>query len=356
MATLLRDERVMEYDILAIQEPWRNPFMSTTHHPAKNYFHLCYPVAIEDGPARVCFFVNKRLDNTTWQFEPHTRDACSLHIKCEAGSQTQGQLHVHNIYNPVQATENRESTLPLIDTLLERYGLDEQMVLGDFNLHHRSWGGDRVVHEDQEAGELNVIMERFGMTNTLQQGAVTYAERNARTTIDLCWITLGLLYRLIKSEVDKNLDHDSDHFPISTMLDLSAKRQDKKPKRNWKRLNDKKLCEALRQTLPQRQRPRTKTALDQYTMMIVEAIDKAVEKVLSRTRLSPKAREGWNDDCTRVLAESKRLRRAHCRDHTEESWEAYRAARNRKARTIRKALQTAHREKVAAASDSPEAL
>jgi endonuclease/exonuclease/phosphatase family metal-dependent hydrolase len=98
------------------------------------------------------------------------------------------------------------------------------MVLGDFNLHHRSWGGDRVVHEDQEAEELNVIMERFGMTNTLQQGAVTYTERNARTTIDLCWITLGLLDRLIKSEVDKNLDHASDHFPISTMLDLSAKR------------------------------------------------------------------------------------------------------------------------------------
>ena len=91
-------------------------------------------------------------------------------------------------------------------------------------------------------------------------------------------------------------------------------------------------------------------------MIIVEAIDKAVEKVLLRTRLSLKAREGWNDDCTRVLAESKRLRRAHCRDHTEESWEAYRAARNRKARTIRKALQTAHREKVTAASDSPEAL
>jgi hypothetical protein len=70
-------------------------------------------------------------------------------------------------------------------------------------------------------------------------------------------------------------------------------------------------------------------------MMIVEAIDQAVEK---------------------VLAESKRLRRAHYRDHTEEIWEAYRTARNRKARTIRKALQTAHREKVAAVSVSPEAL
>lgn len=50
------------------------------------------------------------------------------------------------------------------------------------------------------------------------------------------------------------------------------------------------------------------------------------------------------------------MRRAHRRDHTEESWEAYRAARNTKARTIKKALQTAHREKVTAASSSSEAL
>lgn len=86
------------------------------------------------------------------------------------------------------------------------------------------------------------------------------------------------------------------------------------------------------------------------------AIDGAVERVLQKTRLSNKAREGWTDECSQILAETKRLRRAHCSDHIEESWEAYRAARNTKARTIKKALQTAHREKVAAASDSPEAL
>jgi predicted translin family RNA/ssDNA-binding protein len=91
-------------------------------------------------------------------------------------------------------------------------------------------------------------------------------------------------------------------------------------------------------------------------MAIVEAIDQAVEKVLPRTRRSPKVREGWNDECTRILAQSKRLRRAHSRDHTEESWEAYRVARNIKTRHIRKAIQTAHRGKVEAASDSLEAL
>ncbi len=42
MATLLRDERVHDFDIVAIQEPWHNPFTETTHHPTKDIFHLCY--------------------------------------------------------------------------------------------------------------------------------------------------------------------------------------------------------------------------------------------------------------------------------------------------------------------------
>jgi len=212
------------------------------------------------------------------------------------------------------------------------------VVLGDFNLHHRSWGGDRVVQEDQEAEELIVIIERFGMTKTFQQGGVTCAGRDAKSSIYFCWITLGLVNRLITSEVDKELDHDSNHFPSTTMLHLSAEKQDKDSMRNCKGLECKMLCGALRQTLLQRQRRRTKSALDQYTTVMVKAIDEAIKKVLSRTRHSPKAREGWNDECTRVLADLEPLRRAHCRDHTEDSWEADRAARNRKTGTVRKVL------------------
>jgi hypothetical protein len=108
--------------------------------------------------------------------------------------------------------------------------------------------------------------------------------------------------------------------------------------------------------LPQLQRPRTKTALDRHTSGLVKAIDKAVEKVLHRTLISNKARGGWTDECSQILAETKRPRRARYRDHAEESWEAYCATRNTKARTIKRALQKAHREKVVAVSNLPEAL
>ncbi|KAK1492719.1 zinc knuckle, partial [Colletotrichum abscissum] len=67
-------------------------------------------------------------------------------------------------------------------------------------------------------------------------------------------------------------------------------------------------------------------------------------------------RRGWDEQCAAILAETKRLRRDHSERQTEESWEAYRTARNRKGRIIKKALQQAHREAVETAAESPSSL
>jgi len=308
MATLLRDPRVAEYDVLAIQEPWRNPFMSTTHHPAKDIFHLCYPDGDEEGPARVCFFVNKRLDHCAWQFKQHTRDLCTLKIRTAEMDTPDNELIVHNVYNAPQNSIGRESTLPWLKAQLEKHTPEEQIALGDFNLHHRFWGGPRVQHEEQEAKDLLEIMENLDMTSMLEPGTITYEEGDGRSTIDLCWTTLGMVDRIIKSTVDRDMDHDSDHLPISILLDVRTSLTEAKPKRRWKHLDTEKFCEELKHVMPPRRRPRTRLALDAYTQELADAISKAADKVLPLRKPSPKAREGWNAICTEALAETKRLR------------------------------------------------
>jgi hypothetical protein len=125
MATLLRDPRVHEYDILAIQEPWWNPFAATTHHPAKDIFHLCYPVREDEGRARVCFFVNKRLDH----MKEYTRDVCSLILDPNGEEQEQQRLAIHNIYNPARHTTDGETALPDIRIALNEHQENEQILL-----------------------------------------------------------------------------------------------------------------------------------------------------------------------------------------------------------------------------------
>lgn len=137
MATLLRDPKIQEFDILALQEPWRNPFLSTTHNPISDSFHLCFPSDHRETPARVCFFTNKRIDPNSWVYRDHTRDLGTLEITTGTeDTSTSVKIIIHNVYNPPLTTPHRENCLPHLRTALSGYTGDEQIILGDFNLHH----------------------------------------------------------------------------------------------------------------------------------------------------------------------------------------------------------------------------
>jgi hypothetical protein len=230
------------------------------------------------------------------------------------------------------------------------------VLFGDFNLHHPLWGGLNREVTDLESEDLIDIIGDFALYNTLSPGTTTYEEGRSQSTIDLCLATTGLIDRVIRSEVDRSLDHDSDHLPISTTLDLTLQRLEKKPRKDWKRLNEQTYLRALKHSLPSLRRPLTKAALDTYTGEVTAAIQNAIHKAVPEAQPSSYTREGWTEECKTVLAETKRLKRAHNRHHTEETWEAHRAARNHKARTISKALRKAHRERIEQATESPDAL
>jgi hypothetical protein len=341
---------------MSSQRPQRT-IMATNHHPAKDAFHLCYPAtADEEGPARVCFFVNKRIDHNRWRFKEHSRDVCSLVIEPSRDQQEQQSVAIHNIYNAVGGGGTIGSTLVDIRAVLEKHSSNEQILLGDFNLHHPLWGGQNVKHIDPQAEDLIAIIEDFDLSNTLAAGTITYEEAARQTTIDLCLVTVGLVDRVIRSQVDRDLDHDSDHLPISTVLDMTVQHLRETTKRNWKRMNEKTYLEALKETLPPLRRPTTKLALDNYVRDVITAIKTASEKAIPQVCISARAREGWTAECKIVLAESKRLKRRHGQHGTEETWQAYREARNHKARVIRKAMTQRHRDRVEEAAQSPEKL
>jgi ribonuclease HI/exonuclease III len=354
MASLLRDPEIDDFDIIAIQEPWTNPYTATTHHPAKDRFHLCYPTGDAEGSARVCFFINKRMDQTKWRFEEQTKYMCSVVVEPSNERQEEGRLVIHNIYNPPRNRRDRRSTLPKAREALARHQAAEQILLGDFNLHHPLWGGLGRRETDPEAEDLIDIIGDFALHNTLPPGTITFEEGRVQSAIDLCYVTTGLIDRIIKSEVNRNLDHDSDHLPISTALDLTVQRLEEKPRKAWKRLDEKAYMKALKRSLPPLRRPLTKTALDTYTSEVAAAIQDAISKAVPETFPSCYSREGWTEECAAVLAETKRLKRAHNQHHTEETWEAYRAARNHKARTVSKALRKAHRDRIERAAESPQ--
>ncbi|UQC75196.1 zinc knuckle [Colletotrichum lupini] len=137
---------------------------------------------------------------------------------------------------------------------------------------------------------------------------------------------------MIRCEVDHDIHHDSDHLPIVTSLHLATAELQREKKRNCKAIDD--------------------SALDRYVEAIFEAVSTAIEASVPAEIPSLRSRTGWSEACKNVLAKTRRLRRTYSDQYTEESWEAYRAAKNSKSRIVRKALQQAHREAVEIAVES----
>jgi hypothetical protein len=115
MAALLRDRRIISCDVLAIQEPWRNPFINTTHHPIPQHFELAYH---DHKKTPVCFFVNKRIESSLSSATHHTPDLRTLQLRWGEGNE---EIVIHNIYNPIPTLEPANSTLPVLRTALERW-------------------------------------------------------------------------------------------------------------------------------------------------------------------------------------------------------------------------------------------
>lgn len=180
------------------------------------------------------------------------------------------RLAIHNVYNPPKTVSNRRSILPHVRGALEDFQANEQILLGD-NLHHSLWGESRVEVTDSESEDLIDIIGQFTLHSPLLPGTITYEEGRSQTAIDLCLTTIGLVDRIVRSEADRDLDHDSDHLPIVTVIDLIVQRLGRTPKKNWKRLNEA-YTKTLENVLPPLRRPSTKTALDAYVKEVTTAI------------------------------------------------------------------------------------
>jgi len=62
MAPLLKNIKIKEYDVLAIQKPWYNNFIYISYNLKEGNFYLIYP---EQAGSRVCFYINTKIDPNT---------------------------------------------------------------------------------------------------------------------------------------------------------------------------------------------------------------------------------------------------------------------------------------------------
>ncbi|KAJ5458796.1 hypothetical protein N7530_010740 [Penicillium desertorum] len=126
MADFLAKPGVYQADIIAIQEPWENPYSDTTYHPLKQTHELLYPSTKTGGRARVCIYISKRIGS---EWTHHAHSAFCQEVRMQTVTCT---VRIFNIYNECGTTD----TIDLLHQTIRGDGHVHSIVLGDFNLHH----------------------------------------------------------------------------------------------------------------------------------------------------------------------------------------------------------------------------
>lgn len=126
-----------------------------------------------------------------------------------------GIIHVHKVYSNNHPAEKKLDMATLIQ---ECCSGDDDLLLGDFNLHHKLWAGLDLPPNKMcpDSRLLADKTEEFGMKLVTERGAVTYTrseedQSTYRSTLDLAFISRQLHPRLVNWEVLKVSGFGSDH-------------------------------------------------------------------------------------------------------------------------------------------------
>ncbi|KMU78439.1 hypothetical protein CISG_07443 [Coccidioides immitis RMSCC 3703] len=347
MASLLRDEQVLDFDILAIREPWRNAYHNTTHHPHRHLFNLIY---LDDSETRVCTFISQKISKTRWTTTHHSPDYMTITIT--NGAREEDTLHIHNFYNPVAATG--QSNISLLHEVLTASPEQNHIVVGNFNLHHPLWGG-AGTRQDPESEELIQLMGLHQLQSLLPPGSVTY-QNLGETTVDLALGTPWVHERKVFCGVREDLDHQSDHLPIATTIMVEVEADIAPEKCLWQQMDKDIFRVTLESTLPQPSALQTEGEIDQLTEQIVSCITRAIETSTPKARPCERSMPGWTQECKDAVTQARRLRRWYKQTRLPEDWEAYCQAQNHKAHLIQKTLHNAYRVNVQETASTQEGL
>ena len=304
MIPLLADKRLQEYDVLAIQEPWKSDFVPTSYNPRDSGFHLLFKPG---GDTRVCFYISTRIDPERWEVEYPSPDMCNLKIQVKNGNDYK-LINIHDVYNPSPISYNSINSPTTLETA--RRGLSaegEHILLGDFNLHHPYWCAPTRVTQHAMADRLIDIVEEKAMNLTLPAGTVTWQKPNSFSTIDLTFMIQFLQDRLIHCMDRPEMNQTSDHIPISTKLFLGVESVPTVMRRAWKSIDMEKLKLLERNALDARF-PETMGQADEYVEEIRKFLHKVIENTVPWSKPSTRGRPFWSPECDRV---TKTARKAH---------------------------------------------
>jgi hypothetical protein len=317
-----------EYDIIAIQEPWRNPDLrTTTYWPRSDRYHIIYA---GDG-SRSALLVHKRHSVSRWEAKA-TPDWCRVQIRTDDGN----TLSVYSIYSPIpnRTGDNRRWSSPIHHFQTLRVPSRTALV-GDFNLHHPSW--DRHGRRTAGVEDLLTLSTSWDLELLAPWGEPTRTKHRDRdSTIDHAWVTRDLR-AVYEGPEDYSL---SDHRPQVIKIQIGASTPPDPKGYHWKLMDTKRVAaEAVH--LGRATELRTPQEIDEQCDYLIKELQHiAAVSTPRRKKNHGRVTEWWNREVGVLRTETRPAERRWRAARTQRAWEDFQNSQ----KYYRKAIASAKRE------------
>ncbi len=250
----------------------------------------------------------------------------TTNLSSPESTHSQHNIHIHNFYNKPDASNSRvldDLTSILSQTAIAANDLHyevtiDHVIFGDFNIYHPSWCC-KITQADNLAPKLLEIIDEFNLTQPFPPGTAIYIiPLGSECKVDFVFTSAGLTERIQMCDVVEALDHDSDHIPIRTILDLSLQNTAPDTRYFYDQTNTKvfnSTLSALLSLTPTT--PATPEVLDKFIIQLINAISPAVHISILKTVPNIQVTPGFDGFCKAAFVKANKARR-HLKEETRQ--------------------------------------
>jgi hypothetical protein len=302
--------------VLAIQEPYINETTKKTYCPKG------FELAIEPSVfSKVCFMISKNIPQDKWTVTTYSDFVTMIRIKTDHTT-----INIINIYNP--RSQSREFKIwKYIQEALAQCK-DEVLLLGDFNTHHPTWGGDHIKTEHQATHLIHKTQEE-GLDLLTPKAVPTWKRGTQESVIDLTFGTHKVKNAILYCGPKDEWAYTKDHIPILINLDFSLTKH-AMPRKKF--MLEKLKIDEFRNQIKNSAWETTQQPLT----TLQQTIQKALKIHCPKTQPSQYARANWSPRAAELLAGQRRARARHTKSGLPQDLLAYKLFQNSLKKEIRK--------------------
>jgi hypothetical protein len=155
-------------------------------------------------------------------------------------------------------------------------------------------------------------MNEFRLQFNLSRNTSTYVHfQRSESIIDLCLTTKNLNDRTLICKTRSNLNHDSNHMLIETILNVSINETSFFERFNWDRLNMKKFKSIFNYLLFDQSTSQSfnKIQIDVYIKFVCFAITEVINAFISKFKTSIRVISDFDEACNLTRTQTNQARK-----------------------------------------------